>query len=187
MKQKTALDPDKSTWHPSPLPGLVVLVTTLNEDGASNVAPKSWVSMMAFDPPIFALGCSVKHLTGRNILRSKEFVVNVPGAELAEIAWKTHELPHPRPVEAAGLTSIPSQKVKPPRVEECRAHVECVLDRKFAYGEELILLGRIVAVSVDDEALCVEDPYAYMRMFFFLENGTYGLIEDARKVGRVKP
>ncbi|MBI4787707.1 MAG: flavin reductase family protein, partial [Chloroflexi bacterium] len=160
----------------------IVLVTTLNEDGTSNIAPKSWISMMALDPPVLALGCNAQHWTGRNILERGEFVVNVPGDDLAEVVWKSHTLPHPRPVEVAGLTPIPSLKVRPPRVEECRAHLECVLDQSLTYGDELIVLARIVAVSVDEEAACADDPYAYLRMFAFLENSTYGVIERARRV-----
>jgi flavin reductase (DIM6/NTAB) family NADH-FMN oxidoreductase RutF len=152
VKPKVDFSPDKHTWRPSPLPGLIVLVTTLNEDGGSNIAPKSWISMMAFQPPVLALGCNVRHWTGRNILRGGEFVVNVPGAELAEAVWRCSDLPHPRPVEAAGLTPIPALRVAPPRVEECRAHLECVLDRHLRYGKELVAFGRIVAVSLDEEA-----------------------------------
>ena len=68
MKGKVTLDLDKRAWHPSPLVGQVVLITTLNEDGTSNVAPKSWISMMAFEPPILALGCNREHWSARNIL-----------------------------------------------------------------------------------------------------------------------
>jgi flavin reductase (DIM6/NTAB) family NADH-FMN oxidoreductase RutF len=179
LKSKIAFEPDKNTWRPSALLGQIVLVTTLNADGTSNVAPKSWISMMAFEPPILALGCNVRHWTGRNILERREFVVNVPGADLAEKVWRVAELPHPRPVEAAGLTPIPALKVRPPRVEECRAHLECVLDQHLAYDQELALFGRIRAVSVDAAALGAEDPYAYLRLFAFLEDGTYGVIERA--------
>lgn len=182
MKEKVSLDPDKRTWHPSPLLGQIVLVTTSNEDGASNVAPKSWISMMAFQPPLLGLGCNLKHRTAQNILRSKEFVVNVPGAELVKIVWSSHKLPHPRPVEALGLTPIPSLRVGPPRIEECKAHLECVLAQHLVYGDEVILLGQIVAVSVDEKALAAGDPYAYLRMFVFLENGSYGIVERAQRL-----
>jgi flavin reductase (DIM6/NTAB) family NADH-FMN oxidoreductase RutF len=184
MKAKVNLDPDKRTWHPSPLLGQIVLVTTLNEDGTSNVAPKSWVSMMAFEPPILALGCNLEHWTARNILARKEFVVNVPGAELVEVVWRSPELPHPRPVEAIGLTPIQAQAVKPPAIEECKAHLECVLDRSLTYGDEVILLGRIVAVSVDREAREAGNSYGYLRMPVYLEGSTYGVIEQARQCGR---
>jgi flavin reductase (DIM6/NTAB) family NADH-FMN oxidoreductase RutF len=80
MKEKVSLNPDKPTWHPSDLLGQIVLVTTLNEDGTSNLAPKSWISMMAFEPPILALGCNLEHWTAKNIQARQEFVMNVPGA-----------------------------------------------------------------------------------------------------------
>jgi flavin reductase (DIM6/NTAB) family NADH-FMN oxidoreductase RutF len=180
MREKVALSLDKHSWHPSPLMGQVVLVTTLNEDGTSNVAPKSWISMMAFDPPILALGCNKKHWTARNILARKEYVVNVPGDDLVDTVWRMVDLPHPRPIEATGLTAVAAANIGPPRIEECKAHLECVLDRHLAYGDEVVLLGRIVGASVDKEAVSAEDPYSYLRMFVFLEGNTYGVIEQAR-------
>ncbi|MBZ0283423.1 MAG: flavin reductase family protein [Anaerolineae bacterium] len=180
MKEKINFDFDKRTWHPSPLAGQIVLVTTLNPDGVSNIAPKSWISMMAFKPPILALGCNLRHWTARNILVNSEFVVNIPGGELAETIWQCHRLPHPRPVEAAGLTPLPATKVKPPRVDECKAHMECLLDQHITYGDEVILLAQIVAVSVDKEIGNAADVYERMHMLFFLETATYGVIERSR-------
>jgi len=179
MIEKIDLNPDKRTWHPSPLLGQIVLVTTLNRDGTSNLAPKSWISMMAFDPPIVALGCNLKHWTARNILERGEFVINVPGVELVQAVWKSSELPHPRPVEAAGLTPVPAVKVKPPRIAECKAHLECALDRHLSYGDEVVLLGRILAVSVDRQAYQARDPYEYLRLLVYLEDGAYGVIGRA--------
>jgi hypothetical protein len=51
------------------------------------------------------------------------------------------------------------------------------LDRRLAYGDEVILLGRIVAVSVDREALKATDPYEVLQLFAFLESGTYGIVQ----------
>jgi flavin reductase (DIM6/NTAB) family NADH-FMN oxidoreductase RutF len=180
MPEKVALALDKHTWHPSPLLGQIVLVTTCNADGTSNIAPKSWISMMAFDPPLLALGCNHQHWTARNILQRHAFVVNVPGAELAAAVWQVQHLPHPRPVEAAGLTSLPALTVAPPRVAECKAHLECTLVQHLSFGDELMLLGQIVALSVDQPALIADDPYAYLRMLVFLEQEKYGVIEQAQ-------
>jgi flavin reductase (DIM6/NTAB) family NADH-FMN oxidoreductase RutF len=178
-KEKVPFDVDKRTWHPSPLLGQIVLVTTLNENGQSNVAPKSWISMMVSRPPMLALGCNLDHWTARNILRNGKFVVNIPGDDLADTAWKSGALPHPRPVEAAGLTPLPAERVRAPRIEECRAHLECVLERHLTFGKEVVILGRIVAVSTDREALENPDPYSYLRLFTFLEAGTYGAVEKS--------
>lgn len=182
---KVPFPADKRFWHPSPLIGQVTLVTTLNPDGTSNLAPKSLVSMMVFDPPILALGCNLKHWTARNLLRDREFVVNVPGAELAETAWRCHALPHPRPVEAAGLTPIPAERVRPPRIAECRAHFECVLERHLVYGDEVVILGRIVAASLDKSIAESQDPYTALRLFGFLEDRTFGVVERAVRIPSV--
>ena len=183
MKDKTSFAPDKRTWSPAPLLGQIVLVTTLNEDGQSNLAPKSWISMMAFEPSLLALGCNLAHWTARNILRSKEFVVNIPGAEMVDVVWRMSALPHPRPLEAAGLTPTPAQKVKPPLVNECKAHLECVLTQHLVFGQEVVLFGEIVAGSVDRAALECADPYEYLKMVAFLEDGAFGVIERSRRVG----
>lgn len=184
MKEKVSLATDKHAWSPSPLLGQIVLVTTLNEDGQSNISPKSWISMMAFDPPLLALGCSLAHWTAQNILRSKEFVVNIPGEGLIGAIWQSSALTHPRPVEAAGLTPLPAQKVGPPLVEECAAHLECVLHHHVVFGSEVVLFGQIVAGAVDRAALDSPDPYEVMKMVVFLENGTYGVVENSRRTNR---
>jgi flavin reductase (DIM6/NTAB) family NADH-FMN oxidoreductase RutF len=183
MKEKVSLSPDKRTWQPSPLLGQVVLVTSLNEDGQSNVAPKSWLSMMAFEPSLLALGCNLNHWTAQNILQRREFVVNIPGDDLVDIVWKCHTLPHPRPVEHLGLKSLPARMVKPPLILECKAHLECTYVQHLTFGEEVILLGQIVAASIDRAAVEAHDPYKYLRLFTFLEDETIGVIEKARRMG----
>ena len=139
--------------------------------------------MMTFEPSLLALGCNLAHWTAQNILARHEFVVNIPGDELVEIVWKSHTIPHPRPVESLSLTSSPAQKVKPPLITECKAHLECTYVQHLTFGSEIILLGKIVAASVDREALETQDPYAYLRLFAFLEAGVYGTIEKARHLG----
>ena len=186
MRTKLPLSADKRAWSPSPLAGQIVLVTTLNADRQSNIAPKSWISMMAFAPPLLALGCNLEHWTARNILRGREFVINIPGADLAEQVWGMHAVPHPRPVEAVGLTPIPAQKIGPPLVEECRAHLECVLVQHLEFGSEVMIIGEIVAGSVDQAARDSPDPYQYLKMIMFLENGIFGVIENGRGIGKQK-
>ncbi len=182
--KKVDLPLSTTEWRPAPLVGQVVLVTTLNEDGTTNIAPKCWASMVASEPPTLAFNCNLQHWTARNILRSREFVVNVPGAEIASTVWATGHLPHPRPVEAAGFTPLAAAQVKPPRVAECRVHLECVLDRHLNYGQEVVLFGRIVAASADKTITKAKDPFASYRTFVYLEAGTYGIIGGAHRVHR---
>jgi len=181
-KEKVPFSLERMIWHPTPLMNQVTLVTTLNEDGTSNVAPKSCVSLMIFRPLLLAMGCNLTHWTARNLRRGLECVVNVPGAGLAAEAWATSELPHPRTIESAGLTPVASRQVKPPGIAECHAHLECVHEREIVYGEEVIFLLRVVAASMDRDVLEAPDPYARMRPFAFLEERLYGVVEKSERL-----
>jgi flavin reductase (DIM6/NTAB) family NADH-FMN oxidoreductase RutF len=169
-------------WHSPPLVGQVVLVTTCNKDGTTNIAPKCWASMVASNPPHIAFNCNRGHWTARNVLRSREFVVNIPGVELAEKVWRISGLPHPRPVEDAGFTALPANRVTPPRIAECRAHLECTLVEHRDFGQEVWLLGRVVAASADPDVASAKDPFAVMRSFVYLEPQTFGIIGRANRI-----
>ena len=87
-RPKVSVPLDKHHWHPSPLPGRIVLVATVDNDGDPKVAPKSRVSMAALGPPpVLMFGCNLKHTTAKNILAQGSFVVNIPGEELLATCW----------------------------------------------------------------------------------------------------
>lgn len=177
MNTKIQIPLDKHLWHPSPLPGQIVLVTTLDSRGRANVAPKSWISMVAFGPPpILMFGCNLDHATAQNALSSGEFVVNVPGRDLTKTCWS---LASDRPEDRSlrfnrhGLTPIASNKVTPPRIAECRAHMECTLEVSRGWDLEIAIFGRVESVSVDENCLA-EDAlkrYEVLDPIFFLEGG----------------
>ena len=174
---KIELDTDKWSWHPSPLVGQVVLVTTVDEKGSENVAPKSWISMFAFDPPVLGLGCNLEHRTARNIFATGEFTVNIPRHTQAAKAWWISEHPHPRRLKTFGFTSLPGVKVRPPRIAECPAHLECVLDSCKAWGREVAIFGRIVSYTRDaDVGEDWEDWYRHLGLFVHLEEKIYGVV-----------
>ena len=181
--EKVELPLSIAEWRPAPIVGQVVLVTTCNEDGTTNVAPKCWAALISSQPLHLGFNCNRAHWTARNVLRSREFVVNVPGAELAGRAWATARLPHPRSVESAGFTARPATRVRPPRVAECRAHLECSLVHHLEFGDEVWLVGRVLAASADAAVTNADDPFAEMRSFVYLEPGAYGIIGAAKRVG----
>ena len=176
---KVELDTDKWSWHPSPLVGQIVLVTTVDGEGAENVSTKSWVSMAAFNPPVLSFGCNLQHRTAKNVLATGDFVVNVPGSDLVEKAWEIADLPPPRSLDRVGLTGLPAIKVRPRRIAECRAHFECSLDSWKAWGEEVTLFGRMVSFSMDEEMLEGDslDRYERLGLSVYLEDRTYGVVK----------
>jgi flavin reductase (DIM6/NTAB) family NADH-FMN oxidoreductase RutF len=184
--RKVGLSGAATECHSPPLVDQVVLVTTCNKDGTTNIAPKCWASMVASNPPHVAFNCNRGHGTARNILRSREFVVNIPGVELAEKVWRIPGLPHPRSVEDAGFTALPANKVTPPRIAECRAYLECTLVEQKKFGDEVWLLARVVAASADPKVARAKDPFAVMRSFVYLEPQTFGIMGRANRIGSRK-
>ncbi len=184
--KKVEVPADKASWHPSPLLGQVVLVSSRSIQGEVHVAAKSWISMVASEPPTLCLACRISHRTAINILETREFVVNIPGEDLCPRVWGAAEtLLLEMDGDEPAWTLTPALKVAPPFVQECRAHVECVLDSSKRFNaEEVALFGRILSVSVDEGLLRgnPEERYRQLRPLLFLEEGLYGVVEGARRV-----
>jgi flavin reductase (DIM6/NTAB) family NADH-FMN oxidoreductase RutF len=166
---KRDLPLDKRSWHPSPLPGQIVVVSTSAEDGTPNLAPKSWVTMAALAGPVVAFGCNVTHTTYRNVEQTREFVLNAVPAPLADRIWMLSEVHGDERLGASGLTLAPARAVRPPLVAECSAHLECTLDSVKQYGDEVLIFGCIVAASA-------EETYDALAPVFYLEDGTYAAL-----------
>jgi flavin reductase (DIM6/NTAB) family NADH-FMN oxidoreductase RutF len=115
-------------------PRPIALITSMDEDGLLNAAPFSAYNYLCTDPPIVGVGVTnrsgqqfVPKDTARNIRRTGEFVVNVVTEDIAEKMniCATDFPPEMSEVELAGFTTAPSQVVKPPRLAEAHAALEC--------------------------------------------------------------
>lgn len=145
---KVSLDKLYEFWPPFP----VVLVSTLSKTGVPDVAPYGMNMPISFNPPIVALGIVRSRKTHKNIVNTKEFVVNVPTDKLVdEVNRAAGSCPSKvNKFEKAGLTQTPSVKVKAPSVKECKVHFECRLDWLRKAGDHDIIVGRVVAITVDE-------------------------------------
>jgi flavin reductase (DIM6/NTAB) family NADH-FMN oxidoreductase RutF len=62
-------------------------------------------------------------------------------------------------LEMAGLTTAPSQVVKVPRIEQAHAALECKEYATMEIGRSRIILGRVVAIYIEDRFLDTAGPY----------------------------
>ncbi len=162
-------------WRHIQIPQLLFLVTTLKENGIPNCEVNNWGLPFGFVPnQMFAFYCGRFHHTGRNILRDGEFVVNVPGAEIGGAAARTARSYGDDVDEIAesGLTAIPSAIVTPPRIEECKAHLECTLEwyKEVDESGAILFCGRVVAASGDRDILTgdIESKMERMRPIYVM-------------------
>ncbi len=149
-------------------PRPIALVTSMNEEGRLNAAPFSAYNYLCTDPPIVGLGVTdrpgggfVPKDTARNIRRGGEFVVNVVTEDLLQTmnVCATDFPAEVDELEMAGLTTVPSSQVKVPRIREAHAALECVEHTTLEIGRSRILLGRVVAMYVEDEFVDPAGPY----------------------------
>jgi flavin reductase (DIM6/NTAB) family NADH-FMN oxidoreductase RutF len=140
------------------VPRPIAWVSTLSESGVLNAAPFSFFNVFGSDPAFVALGIGDRK-DGRpkdtvaNIEMTEEFVINIVTEKLAKRMVQTsYEYgPEENELDAVSLTTSPSVKVKPPRIEASPAHLEC---RKLSIqkvGGNHLVLGTVVHGAVDDE------------------------------------
>lgn len=159
-------------------PRPIALVSTINANGVLNAAPFSFFNVVADDPPLVLLSFnrrsdgSLKD-TVKNIRRAGEFVVNLVDEAIANgMVLAGQELPETHSeFTAADFHPLPSMRVKPPRIREAPASLECRLFHRLEIGPAReIVLGEIVYAHVRDD---VVDP------------ATWRIRENYRPIGRL--
>lgn len=147
------------------VPRPIAWVVTQDPDGVLNAAPYSFFNAMSGDPPIVVFGIGGREPgdakdTGANIRRSQQFVVNLVAYENAE-AMNVTAIDFPAHIDElaqAGLHTLPSLHVVPPRIAESPVALECERFATMEIGaDRAIVLGRVLAMHVKDEAVIDAD------------------------------
>lgn len=145
----------------SVVPRPIAWVVTETPGGALNAAPYSFFNVLSGDPPLVAIGIGARSPTtlkdtGENIRATGQFVVNLVSHDLAE-AMNITAIDFPpgqNELTEAGLTTLPSTMVRPPRIAESPVAIECehfnTMD--VAPGRSIVF-GRVLAMHIRDEAV----------------------------------
>ncbi len=174
-------------WYKVLAPRPVVLVTSVNEDGVSNAAPFSFVMPVSMNPPLLAFGSVPKRHTAKNIFKTKDFVVSIPGVDILNKLWKCAEsLPEGQSeIEASGLTEIKANNVKAPLIKESVANLECRLFAHHEAGDHIIIIGEVLCAHIKD-GLINDGKYAIENADVLMHIGKeeFGLLGKVVKAGQ---
>jgi flavin reductase (DIM6/NTAB) family NADH-FMN oxidoreductase RutF len=139
-------------------PRPIAWVTTLGPDGVVNAAPFSFFNVLGANPPIvgFCPGDredGTPKDTARNIRSSHEFVVNLVDEKVAEAMNATAaSLPYGvSELAGIGVTTAPSSVVKPPRIAESPASLECIEWGTLQIGGNRLVIGLVKRLHLRDE------------------------------------
>lgn len=139
-------------------PRPIAFVTTLSPEGKINAAPFSFFNVLGAQPPIVAFAPGDRDNgtpkdTALNIRATHEFVVNLVDESIAQamnkcaasLPYGENELVH------AGLTTAPSSLVKPPRIVEAPASLECVEWGTLQIGNNRVIIGVVKRLHLREE------------------------------------
>ncbi len=152
-------------------PRPIAWVSTVGADGVENLAPFSYFQAMGSRPPTVVLGCGWTRSgqpkdTLRHILDTREFTISHVSEPVAEaMNLSSVELPAEHSewdyvAQQVPLDSVPAHVVRPPRVAQARASMECRMTQAIPVGRtragspaSTIVVGEVVAFTVAEGLL----------------------------------
>ena len=154
-------------------PRPIAWVTTISPEGAVNAAPFSFFNLLGANPPILGF-CpgdrddGTPKDTARNIRATHEFVVNLVDEAIAEAMNQcAASLPYgENELTRAGLTAAPSSIIKPPRIVESPASLECVEWGTLQIGGNRMVIGLIKRLHLRDELFDAEKRRIHTEKLF---------------------
>jgi flavin reductase (DIM6/NTAB) family NADH-FMN oxidoreductase RutF len=150
------------------VPRPIAFVSSIDANGIRNLAPFSYFTAVSADPPVVLFCPSVRNEdpergllahkdTLRNIVTNREFVINAVTESLAERMNRTSAQVPPEidEFELAGLTPIPSELIKPPRVAESPVQMECRLHQIVEVSDRpaggSVVMGEVLRFHVRED------------------------------------
>lgn len=148
------------------VPRPIALVSTVDGLGNANVAPFSFFAGVGSAPPTVlfcptlrpdAAGAGRPKDTLHNVEATREFVINVVSEAISVQANATSAEvpPEVNEFKLSGLTPIPSEVVRAPRVAESPAQMECRLLQVIYTGEQpgsgVVVLGEVVRFHIRED------------------------------------
>lgn len=141
------------------VPRPIAFVSTRSRTGIDNCAPFSYSMGVSSHPMILAVSVGERDGrpkdTARNILDTREFVVNLVTEAIAErmnqasgdYAETVSEF------DEAGLTRASSEVVRVPRIAESPVNFECRLIRAVRVADNFVFFGEAMRLHIDDAVM----------------------------------
>lgn len=155
---KTSFEPQKILF---PMP--VSLIVTGTMDNA-NIVTIAWVTLLTSGPPTLGVSVGTKGFSGKEILKNKEFTVNIASADImveADFCGITSGN-HVDKFQKSGLTKMESKNIKSPIIKECPLNFECKLVKHSVVGTTNHFVGEILQTHIDTDKLSdIDNPRSF--------------------------
>ena len=172
----------KTTEGIFPMP--VLMVATYNEDGSVDVMNAAWGTMLERDHVI--LNLTETHKTVKNIKERKAFTVSIADSKHvveADYLGIVSGNNTPDKFENTGLTSVKSENVDAPIINEFPICLECefIEYQNDQYGAGVV--GRVVNVTADESVMNGENVDIKLVDAIAFDPYTHGYYRVTERVG----
>ncbi len=137
------------------MPVPVTLVSAIDEEGRPNIITLAWVRIVASVPPQISISIRESRFSHGLIMKSKEFVLNIPGIDLlrkTDICGSVSGRDVQK-FEEYNFTALKATKVKAPLIKECPINMECKVSETLELGSHTMFVAEILALHADEEIL----------------------------------
>ena len=170
------------------VPRPIAWVSSRSADGVDNLAPHSFFTVSAIDPPVVQFTSVTRKDSLNNVEATREFVVNLASEPLFEQvnATGTDFGSDESEFDAVGLEREPSLHVAPPRVAASPVALECVLHATMGIGVCTVVFGRVVHAAIDASVLDDGHPAIdRLRPLSRLGKDEWGSAGEIREITRI--
>ena len=146
-------------------PRPICLASTIDKNGNVNLSPFSFFNVFSVNPPVCVFSPSrrvrdntTKHTLG-NIQQVPECVINIVSYDMVQqVSLSSVEYPlGVNEFIKSGLTELPSEMVKPPRVAESPVQFECVVNDIISLGNTPgagnLIIAEIKLIHIKEDIL----------------------------------
>jgi len=135
----------------NPVP--VVLVTSKNKAGKTNVFTVGWTGTINTKPPMLYISIRPERLSYEYIKETMEFVVNLPSSDLVKKvdycgvrSGKKNDK-----IAEMGFTLKESLNISTPYINECPVNIECKVTNIVPLGTHDMFIAEVVGSHVNED------------------------------------
>jgi len=141
------------------------LITCGDIEGKSNIIAVSFCMPVSKEPPLIACAIGKDFYSSKLIEETKEFIVNVPPKELKKQIYYCgfHSGYQVDKFKETNLSPKKAGKVQAPIIDECIAHMECIVKQKIETGDKNLFIGEVIEARAGEDIVKGERKIDYAK------------------------
>lgn len=137
----------------NPVP--VVLITSKNKEGKSNVFTVAWTGTICTKPPMLSISIRPERLSYEYIAETMEFTVNIPSRNMARetdfcgvISGKKVDK-----IKQMEFTMVEGKEIDVDYIKECPVNIECKVKQIIKLGTHDLFLAEVVQSHINENLM----------------------------------